>query len=211
MDWCRRHVRWTQRDWQTVLFSDESRFCFNVFDRRKKVWRRRGERFADCCVREVPKFGGGSIMVWSAISWRYRTPLTVVDGNRTALRYVDEVLEPCVIPFLQSHPDVNTFQQDNARHHSANVTQTFLREHNVNVMPWPSFSPDLSPIEHLWDELGRGVYDGRHQINTTQQLVQALREEWVAIPQYRIQRLIRSMRRRCQETLRVNGSSLSSV
>ena len=37
LDWCRRHFRWTQRDWQTVLFSDESRFCFNVFDRRKKV------------------------------------------------------------------------------------------------------------------------------------------------------------------------------
>jgi len=37
VDWCRRHVIWTQRDWQTVLFSDESRFCFNVFDRPKKV------------------------------------------------------------------------------------------------------------------------------------------------------------------------------
>jgi len=81
-------------------------------------------------------------MVWAAISWRYRTPLTVVDGNLTARRYVDEVLEPCVLPFLQAHPDVNTFQQDNARPHSANVTQMFLRDYNVNVMPWPSFSPD---------------------------------------------------------------------
>ena len=83
-------------------------------------------------------------MVLAAISWRYRTPLTVVDGNRTALRYVDEVLEPCVIPFLQSHLDVNTFQQDNARPHSANVTQMFLREHNVKVMPWPLFPQILA-------------------------------------------------------------------
>jgi len=64
-------------------------------------------------------------MEWAAISWRYRTPLTVVDGNLTARRYVDKVLEPCVLPFLQAHPDVNTFQQDNARPHMPTLHKRF--------------------------------------------------------------------------------------
>ena len=73
-DWCRQHLRWTQRQWQSVIFTDESRFCIDKNDGRAKVWRRQGERYADCCVREYSRWGGGSVMVWGGISWRYRTP-----------------------------------------------------------------------------------------------------------------------------------------
>ena len=48
-----------------VMFTDESRFCIDMNDARAKVWRRRGERYADCCVRECSRFGGGSVMVWA--------------------------------------------------------------------------------------------------------------------------------------------------
>ena len=93
------------------------------------------------------------------------------------------------------------YQQDNARPHSARLTTDFLGQNNVQVLPWSAFSPDLSPIEHLWDQLGRRVFDGRHNIHNRQQLVQTLNREWEAIPQYKIQRLIWSMRRRCQATM----------
>ena len=129
----------------------------------------------------------------------------LIDGNLIARRYIDEVLDPVVVPFLQNNADVTLFQQDNARPHSTRVTMDFLRQNNVQVLPWPAFSPDLSPIEHLWDQLERRVFDGRNHIHTRQQLFQALTRELETIPQYRIQRLIRSMRRRCQATLDVNG------
>ena len=204
-DWCRQHLRWTQRQWQSVMFTDESRFCIDMNDGRAKVWRRQGEHYADCCVRECSRWGGGSVMVWGGISWRYRTPLVVLEGNLTSRRYIDEVLEPVVVPFLQNHADVTLYQQDNARPHSARLTTDFLGQNNVQVLPWPAFSPDLSPIEHLWDQLGCRVFDGRHNIHNRQQLIQTLNREWEAIPQYKIQRLIRSMRRRCQATIDVNG------
>ncbi|GFU88680.1 transposable element Tcb1 transposase [Trichonephila clavipes] len=47
------------------------------------------------------------------------------------------------------------FQQDNARPHTARVSQDCLR--TVTTLHWPSRSPDLSPIEHISDHLGRRV------------------------------------------------------
>ncbi|GFU71822.1 transposable element Tcb2 transposase [Trichonephila clavipes] len=44
------------------------------------------------------------------------------------------------------------FQPDNARPHTARVSQDCLR--TVTSLPWPARSPDLSPIEHIWDPLG---------------------------------------------------------
>ena len=83
------------------------------------------------------------------ISWCYRTQLIVIAGNLTSKRYVDKVLEPVVVPFLQNHTDVTMYKQDNARPHSARLTTDFLGQNNVQVIPSrPAFSPDLSPIEH---------------------------------------------------------------
>jgi hypothetical protein len=56
-------------------------------------------------------------------------------------------------------------------------------------------SPDLSPIEHLWDELGRRVRHRKNPPETLQELRDALVHEWNNIPHAFIQRLIGSMRR----------------
>ena len=40
--------------------------------------------------------------------------------------------------------------QDNAPPHVARASQAFLRHHNVQVMDWPSLSPDLNPIEEAF-------------------------------------------------------------
>ena len=69
-------------------------------------------------------------------------------------------------------------------------------------MEWPARSPDMNPIEHLWDLLERRVR-GRPQ--TVADLHQALIHEWRNIPQTDISNLINSMRRRCKELLREHG------
>ena len=73
-------------------------------------------------------------MVWGGISWRHWTPLVVIEGNLTARRYIDEVLEQVVVPFLQNHADVTLYQHDNARPHSARLTSDFLGQNNVQVL-----------------------------------------------------------------------------
>ena len=60
-------------------------------------------------------------------------------------------------------------------------------------MPWPACSPDMNPIEHAWDALGRAI-NGRNIIpQTLQQLAQALTEEWDALPQESINNLVDSI------------------
>jgi hypothetical protein len=56
-------------------------------------------------------------MVWGVITAHSRTPLIVVAGNLTGIRYRDEIFQPDVIPFIQAQANNVTFQQDNARPH----------------------------------------------------------------------------------------------
>ena len=84
-------------------------------------------------------------MVWGGISHGVKTPLVVIQGNLTAVRY--QVLMPHVLPLVNAHN--LTFQHDNARPHVARVCRDFLNQNNVQVLDWPPYSPDLNPIEHL--------------------------------------------------------------
>ena len=58
-------------------------------DGRRRLYRRREERFVDACVFERDRYGGESIMVWGGISHDVKSPLIVVPGNLTVVRYRD--------------------------------------------------------------------------------------------------------------------------
>ena len=85
--------------WRRVLFTDESRFSLYHSDGRIRVYRRNGEIYANTCVREYGRFGGGSVMVWGGISHGFKTPLVVINGALNGLGYRDNILIPHVIPF----------------------------------------------------------------------------------------------------------------
>lgn len=210
LTYAREHRNWQLRNWSPVLFTDESRFHVSTCDRRVRVWRRAGERYADCNIVEHDHFGGGSIMVWGGICIAGRTELCIIDrGSMTAIRYRNEILGPIVRPFAGVIGPDFILMQDNARPHTARVAIDYLEQEGIDVMDWPARSPDLNPIEHVWDIIGRHVL-GRHNPPTTvPQLRQALIEEWDAIPQNTIRRLIRSMPNRLEECLNARGAHTS--
>ncbi|GFU88256.1 transposable element Tcb1 transposase [Trichonephila clavipes] len=89
------------------------------------------------------------IMVWSGIGYHSRTLLVRIAGTLSSQRYISEVLEPVVLPSLQGLA-IAIFQQDNARPHVARIVQRFFVNHQIELLPCPAHSPDLSPIENMW-------------------------------------------------------------
>ena len=126
LNWARIHQRLTRRQWGNVVFSDESRFTLSRADGRSRVWRRPGERYADACVLEADRWGGGSVMVWGAFSNDYRTPLHFFNGHVNAGTY-QQVLQTHIVPLFRRHQHLQAFQQDNARPHTARATTVFLQ------------------------------------------------------------------------------------
>lgn len=205
LDWLNRHcpTRVSLQRWRSVLFTDESRFSLFRADGRQRVYRRKGERFDDSCVVERDRFGGGSVMVWGGISYGRKTPLVVINGNMDAVKYRDSVLEPHVVPFVRRHN--LTFQQDNARPHVARLCRDFLARNEVVPLEWPPYSPDMSPIEHLWDDLDRRVRKRPNPPSNVAQLTAALIEEWGNIPVAIINKLMNSMHRRIRAARKARG------
>ncbi|UYV76777.1 hypothetical protein LAZ67_14001997 [Cordylochernes scorpioides] len=178
LEWCRARSTW-MTEWHRVVFSDESRFCLSSDSRRVRVWRRRGERSNPAAIVERPTVRQRGIMVWGAIAYDSRSPLLRIHGTMTAQRYVDDVLRPVTLPYLQGVPSA-LYQQDNARPHTARISQQALQD--VQMLPWPPYSPDLSPIEHVWDIIGRRLH-ALPQPRSEDELWQMVEREWRAIPQ----------------------------
>ncbi|GFV04238.1 transposable element Tcb1 transposase [Trichonephila clavipes] len=103
IEWCRARVIW-MTELRNVVFSDESRFCFFNDSLRIRVWRRRGERFNPAVTVERPTARQRGIMVWGAIVSDSTSPLVRIQGTLNAQRYVQNVLRPVEIPYLQGCP-----------------------------------------------------------------------------------------------------------
>ena len=80
---CRNRLAWANNHvgWREVLFTDDSKFNLSFADCNKRIYRRRVERFVQCCVLEHNRWGGGGIMVWAGISADQKTALHVVHSR----------------------------------------------------------------------------------------------------------------------------------
>ncbi|GFY06001.1 transposable element Tcb2 transposase [Trichonephila clavipes] len=132
-----------------IVFSDESRFNLRS-DNHVRVWRTRGERLNLAFTLQRHTAPTACVVVWGAIAYNTRSPLVLIHGTMTAQRYVHDILQPHVLPLMQRLPGA-ILQQDNARAHTARMSQDCLR--TASTLPWPARSPELSPIEHIRDHL----------------------------------------------------------
>ncbi|GFV55215.1 transposable element Tcb2 transposase [Trichonephila clavipes] len=175
--WAREQVSWTQQQWASVLFTDESRFTMESDSGR--------------------------------ISLGGHTDLHVFHGGTvTGLRYRDEILDLYVRPYAAAIGNDFILMNDNARPHRARIVEEYLEDHGLERMEWPARSPDLNPIEHLWDYLGREVAALNPIPRSLHELKQGLLCVWSSLPIPVSDNLINSMGNRCRQCIQVRGGHI---
>lgn len=131
-------------------------------------------------------------MIWAGIWHGGRTAAIVVEGNVTSERYKNEIILPIVIPTVRENHLI--FQDDNARPHRGKIVKSAIASAEIRTLPWPARSPDLSPIEHAWDELGRSVRNGYSRpASDLKELANRLKDQWELIDQTVLNSLCDSM------------------
>ena len=152
--------------------------------------------------------GGGSVMLWAMFTWESLGPAIHVDVTSTRTTYLSIVADH-VHPFMDAiFPDGRgLFQQDNAPCHKAKMVQDWFEEHSseFEVLTWPPDSPDLNPIEHLWDVLDEQVRSVEAPPRNLQELKELLLTSWCQIPQHTFRGLVESMPQRVMAVLAAEG------
>ncbi|MBN3294624.1 TCB2 transposase, partial [Polypterus senegalus] len=173
---------------------------------KRYVWRQPGTAHHLSNTVPTVKHGGGRIMLWGGFSAAGTGRLVAIEGKMNAAKYRD-ILDKNL---LQSAKDLRlgrrfTFQQDNDPKHTAKITKEWLHNNSVTVLEWPSQSPDLNPIEHLWRDLKMAV----HQClpSNLTELERICKEERQRIPKSRCEKLVASFPRRLMAVLAQKGAS----
>jgi len=149
-------------------------------------------------------YGGGSLMVWGCISHDCKLDLVTIQGNLTGDQYIRDVLQPVVVPNFDNHP-LATRPVYMTRLHRSRAITTYLQSEAMISVPWSAMSPDVNPIEHIWDMLGRRIHAREPPVQNIRQLEAALHWELQQLSQQDIPRLTGGMRRRVEAVIPARG------
>ena len=146
-------------------------------------------------------------MVWGCFMWDGPGYAVKIDGRMDGDHYilVLKVDLTASLDFYGLTPTDIIFQQDNDPKHTCKKAKEWFQDHNYNVLLWPAQSPDLNPIEHLWDHLKRQLAGYPTQPSGILELWELVEKEWNDIPPQVCQKLIESMPRRVAAVLKAKG------
>ena len=174
-----------------VRFSDEKRFKLKASDKPAGVWRKADQRLH-------PRFVGKksldvrSVMVWLCIAGDGSSLLLRCPDRMDSEAYQTEILTPA-LPFIKGRNLV--FQQDWAACHGSRSTRKWFADHSVPVLwDYPSFSPDLNPVENCWPLIVRNLKG--HKAKDLDSLWEAIEAAWAKVPRSVVCKMFSGMVRR---------------
>lgn len=199
----KQHMTWRD-EWKRVIFSDEKKFNMDGPDGFQHYFHdlRKEELVLS---RNHSRQGG--VMVWAAVTYFGTITLDFQSTKMNANTY-KETLQRALLE-IQSifEGRGHIFQQDNAPIHTAKSVRAHFESRNIEVLPWPPYSPDLNIVENVWGWLSRRVYEGGKQYDNKNDLIEAIKRAWNQIPINYLQALYHSMPNRIYEVILKKGGN----
>lgn len=190
-------------NWKNILWSDETKINLFGSDGKTYVRRPKNKEYDPKYTKKTVKHGGGSMMVWGCFSASGVGPIFWIKDKMCAVDYVG-ILRNEMLPFAEEEMPLSwQFMHDNDPKHSSRLVKTWLQENSVTILEWPSQSPDLNPIEHLWGILKSKI--GHQKSKNLNELWEKVKNAWYSIPT--CLNLVESMPRRCQAVINAKGST----
>jgi hypothetical protein len=196
----------TDEDWMKIMFADEKKFKGEGF--MGQVWVRRPKGEANntaYCVQKLPH--PVKLNVWGCFCGRGLGYCYIFNENMNGklLKKIlgSHLIESAHLHYEQDPPELWHLLQDNDPKHKSVLVRTWLFNHGISMLDFPPYSPDLNPIENLWNDLARRV-EARPAC-TIHELQDVIAEEWEATPVSFLETLARSMPKRCQAVIDAKG------
>lgn len=204
LNFARKHVTWSQYQWDRIVFTDEKKWNLSGNDGYVSIWRE---------GQKKPTIEGltnrlGGFMVWGAISANGGIALICPEGMITAETYVSMLEEDFFDKHQEDLPENFVFMHDNAPPHHARSTSMYLENKKIEVLEWPPLSPDLNPIENIWGMLSKKVYGHGKSYKNSNELWEAIVYEWHKIPPSVFRNLYDSMSERLVSVLVGRGERI---
>ena len=207
LDFAYKYQHWTEADWAHVIWSDETKINCLGSDGRQWVWKRAGAPLTAQHVTPTVKFGGGSVMIWGCMTVHGVGLMCRIEGKMDASLY-EEILEDDLLGTVEYYGmdrEDLIFQQDNDSKHTSKCAQRWFKDNGIKVLDWPAQSPDLNPIEHLWQMLKFHLAAYPTEPKGVEELWRRVEVEWEKIPKEDCLKLINSMPRRVAAVLKAKG------
>lgn len=200
MEFCKEMLKKTDAELRSIWFSDET-----IVKSRPN-----GEIILFRCppgsVYYEPSNASSSksVMFWGVMSFDAYGPLVEVKGKNTAASYID-TLEEYLLPEIGLAKGDVVFQQDNARIHKTAAVLSFLEENIVNILQWPPQSPDLSPIENVWNAMKMKMKALKPRPRTYAKMRDAMLQIWSELSDELRKDLLDTFRGRLEKCLKAKG------
>lgn len=204
LSWVKTYSSWDADKWGDVVFSDECFFQSYSSSNKLLVRRTASEKYNPAFNHPVMGHGP-SIHVWGCLNSNGVGLLKKINGNMNAERYQKDILHDLdIVGKCLVFPKATfVFQHDLAPPHKANSTQAFLKNKNIEVLPWPGNSPDLNPIENIWGILKRQLRPIKH--NCAEDLWNEVQNKWYNLSRNMCQKIVYSMPKRLQLVKKSDG------
>jgi transposase len=209
LQWAIEHEDWTEEQWFSVLWSDET-WVNPGRHTKDRITRRIGDTevyHPDCIEPRYQRKIGW--MFWGSISGKYGRHKGLFwekDWEKINEGSYSGIIIPIVQEVMQQYPELQ-FQQDNAKGHAAAYIKSVFAAIGIEPIYWPPNSPDLNPIETIWDEMKDYIQKHYPQVHQSyKRLRSAVQEAWESITHERIKELVREMPQRCRAVIDAQGA-----